>query len=98
MFHFYYTLIKANFDCKDIYSDTDSLLYPINRLDVYEGIRQKNQFLQHFDCSKYPQLHPLLSEVTKYIVLKCKDEFGSVPIQEFRALMPKLYTLVATAS
>ena len=39
MFHFHYTVMKPNFDCKVLYSDTDSLLYRINTIDVYEDIR-----------------------------------------------------------
>ena len=31
--------MKPNFDCKVLYSDTDSLLYRINTIDVYEDIR-----------------------------------------------------------
>ena len=95
MFQFHYTVMKPNFDCKVLYSDTDSLLYRIKTIDVYEDIRQKIHILQHFDFSNYPPQHPLFSKVNKYVVLKFKDEFASVPIQEFCALKPKLYSVIA---
>ena len=95
MFQFHYTVMKPNFDCKVLYSDTDSLLYRINTIDVYQDIRQKIQILQHFDFSNYPPQHPLFSKVNEYVVLKFKDEFASVPIQEFCALKTKLYSVIA---
>ena len=87
--------MKPNFDCKVLYPDTDSLLYRINTIDVYEDLRQKIHFLQHFDFSNYPPQHPLFSKVNEYVVLKFKDEFAGVPIQGFRALKPKLYSVIA---
>ena len=51
MFQFHYTVMKPNFDCKVLYSDTDSLLNRINTIDVYEDIHQKIYNLQHFDLS-----------------------------------------------
>ena len=41
MFQFHYIVTKPNFDCKVLYSDTDSLLYRINAVDAYEDIRRK---------------------------------------------------------
>ena len=83
MFQFHYTVMKPNFDCKVLYSDTDSLLYRIKTIDVYEDIRQKIHILQHFDFSNYPPQHPLFSKVNEYVVLKFRDEFASVPIKNF---------------
>ena len=77
--------MKPNFDCKDLYSVTDSLLYQINTIDVYKGIRRKIQILKHFDFSIYPPQHPFFSKVNEYIVLKFRDEFASVSIPEFCA-------------
>ena len=95
MFQFHYTVMKPNFDCKVLYSDTDSLLCRINTIDVYVDIRQKIHILQHFDFSNYPPQHPLFSQVNEYVVLKFRDEFASVPIQQFFALKPKLYSVIA---
>ena len=95
MFQFHYTLMKSNFDCKVVYLDTDLLLYRFNTIDVYEHIRQKIHILQHFDFSNYPPQHPLFSKVNKHIALKFRDVFASVPIQEYWALKPKLYSLIA---
>ena len=96
-FRFQYTVMKLNFDCKVFYSDADSLLYRINTIDIYEYIRQKLHILQHFGFYNYPPQHPLFSKVNEYIFLKLKfkDEFASVPIQEFCARKPKLYSVIA---
>ena len=95
MFKFHYTVMKPNFDRKVLYPDTASLLYRFNTIDVYEDIRQKIHILQHFDFSNYPPQHPLFSKVNEYVVLKFKDEFARVPTQEFCALKPKLYSVIA---
>ena len=71
--------MKPNFDCKVLYSDTDSLLYRINTIDF----------------SNYPPQHPFFSKENEYVVLKFKDEFAIVPLQEFCALKPKLYSVIA---
>ena len=95
MFQFHYTVMKPNFDYKILYPDTDSQLYRINTIDVYEDFRQKIHKLQHFDFSNYPPQHPLFSKVNEYIVLRFMDEFASVPFHEFCALKPKLYIVNA---
>ena len=87
--------MKPNFDCKVLYSDTDSLLYRINTIDFYENIRRNIHILQHFDFSNYPSQHPLFSKVNEYVVLKFKNELASEPIQEFSALKPKLCSVIA---
>ena len=87
--------MKPKFDCKVLYSDTDSLLYRINIIDVYEDIRRKIHILHYFDFCNYPSQYPLFSKVNEYVVLKFEDEFASVPIQKFCALMPKLYSVIA---
>ena len=48
MFQFHYTVMTLNFDCKVLYSDTESLLYRINSIDVYEDIRQKKSHFATF--------------------------------------------------
>ena len=95
LFKFHYTVIKPNSDCKVLNSDADSLLNRINTIDVYESIREKIHVLQPFDFSNYPPQHQLFSKVNEYVVLKFKDKFASVPIQEFCALKPKLYSVIA---
>ena len=61
--------MKTSFDCKVLYSDTDSLLCRIIKIDVYEAKRRKLHILQHFDCSNYPPQHPHFPEVNEYISL-----------------------------
>ena len=95
MFQFHYTVMKPNFDCKVLYSDTDSLLYRIDTIDVYADIRRKIIIFQHFDFSNYPSQHPLFSKAKEYVVLKFMDELASVPIQELCVLKSKLYSVIA---
>ena len=92
-----FTVMKPHFDCKVLYWDTDSLLYRINTIDVYEDIRRTIHILQHFDFSNYPKQHPLFSKVNVYVVLKFRDKFASVSVQEFCALKPQVYSVIAIA-
>ena len=87
--------MKPKFDCKVLHSDTDSLLYRINTIDVYEDVRRIIYILQHLHFSNYPPQHLLFCKVNEYIVLKFKDEFASVLIQQFCAHKPKLYSVIA---
>ena len=40
MFSFHYKVMKNAFDCQLIYSDTDSLLYEINHVDLYKELAE----------------------------------------------------------
>ena len=86
--------MRSSFDCRLLYSDTDSLLYRINCEDLYRELEESNVFDQ-FDFSNYPEDHKLYSEENERVVLKFKDEFAGDYIKEFICLKPKLYSITS---
>ena len=98
MYRFHYEFMKPNFDCRLLYSDTDSLLYEIEtekNADFYEILKNKSNIIDEFDFSNYPENHPLFNKQNKFTVLKYKDEFPVDTITDFIALKPKLYSIVS---
>ena len=96
MHQFHYGTMRSSFDCRLLYSDTDSLLYRINCEDLYRELKESN-VLDQFDFSNYPEDHELYSEENKRVVLKFKDEFAGDYIKEFICLKPKLYSITSTS-
>ena len=91
MMEFHYNTIHKEFEGKYnlIYSDTDSMVYRIEHPDIYTWISQNKH---HFDLSD--ALRPDLKDNTNKKVLgKFKDELHSVPMREFIALNPKVYSM-----
>ena len=77
MYQFHYGTMRSSFDCRLLYSDTDSLLYRINCEDLYRELEESN-VLDQFDFSNYPEDQKLYSEENNCAVLKFKDEFAGV--------------------
>ena len=96
MYQFHYGTMRSSFDCRLLYSDTDSLLYRINCEDLYRELKERN-VLDQFDFSIYPEDHELYSEENARVVLKFKDEFAGDYIKEFICLKPKLYSITSTS-
>ena len=98
-FHMYsldYNVMRPNFNCRLLYSDTDSLLYAIKSDDFYTELSQKPQsVLSHFDFSNYLPNHFLYDTTNKRVVLKYKDEFAGNYITDFICLKPKLYSILS---
>ncbi len=97
MFDFHYNVMKKNFQCSLLYSDTDSLLYNVHSSDLYEELQSKN-LLDQFDFSNFPDTHPLFDTRNKMVTLKMKDEFAGNILSEFVALKPKLYSVIASGN
>ncbi len=93
MFKFHYMVMKQSFNCRLLYSDTDSLLYRIQTEDLYADLAAKRDLHDKFDFSNYPRDHTLFNEAHKKVVLKFKDEFAGKPIHEYCALKPKMYSV-----
>ena len=93
MFEFHYKVMKKNFDCNLLYSDTDSFVYEVRSRDFFAEIQKKKQVADQFDFSNFPPEHPLFSRDNARVTLKFKDEMGSRPIAEFCGLKPKLYSI-----
>ena len=96
MYSFHYNVMRPHFNCRLLYSDTDSLLYAIKSDDFYTELSQKPQsVLSHFDFSNYPPNHFLYDTTNKRVVLKYKDEFAGDYITDFICLKPKLYSILS---
>ena len=76
--------MRAHFDCRLLYSDTDSLLYKIRSTDFYEELARKPaSVVSEFDS-------PIIRTITIYTVQKI-----IVFITEFLCLKPKLYSILS---
>ena len=93
MFEFHYKVMKKNFDCNLLYSDTDSFVYEVRSRDFFAELQRKKSVAEQFDFSNFPSQHPLYSRENARVTLKFKDEMGSKPIAEFCGLKPKLYSI-----
>ena len=95
---FHYEIMKPNFECRLLYSDTDSLLYEIEtekKADFYKILKNNSDIIGEFDFSNYPENYPLFNKQNKLTVLKYKDEFPADTITDFIALKHKLYSIVS---
>ncbi|GIY27470.1 uncharacterized protein CDAR_33571 [Caerostris darwini] len=75
-----------------IRGDTDSLCLEVWTEDVYYDLAKK--FENVLDFSNYDVSHKYYSEKYKALLGYLKDETKGVPIQEFCALRPKMYSYV----
>ena len=94
----HYEVMKPNFNCHLLYSDTDSLLYEIKtekNSNFYEKLYEKREIMDNFDFFNYPPDHFLYNAENKLTVLKFKDEFPGDIITEFVALKPKLQSILS---
>lgn len=91
MYDFHYNVMKKNFDCDLLFTDTDSLAYEVKcpTKQYYEKILKLKNF---FDTSNYPVDHLLYNTSNKMIVGKFKEEHP-LGIDEFIGLRPKMYSL-----
>ena len=92
MYEFHYKTMKQNFDCKLLYSDTDSFVYEVQTEDFYADIESK-QLKQLFDFSNFPKNHPQYDRSNAKVTLKFKDEMAGRIVSEFVGLKPKLYSI-----
>ncbi|XP_033113171.1 uncharacterized protein LOC117113833 [Anneissia japonica] len=91
MYEFWYDKLKPFYGdrVKLLYTDTDSLILKITTEDVYADMREN---LDWFDTSNYDEGSMLYSEKNKKVPGKMKDELGGIPMSEFVALKPKMYS------
>jgi hypothetical protein len=91
MMDFHYNTVQPTFEGKYnlVYSDTDSLVYRIEHHDIYEWVVQIKHF---FDLSD-SQRPDLQDNTNKKVLGKFKDELNGIPMKEFLALNPKVYSM-----
>ena len=75
-----------------MFTDTDSLVYEIKKIDVYEDFYQDKNL---FDFSEYSSNSKFFDPVNKKVIGKMKDEFKGKLIREFVGLKSKMYSLIS---
>ena len=55
IYNFHYIVMKENFGCRLLYSDTDSVLCEIKGKDFYKELETSDELRHHFDFSNYPE-------------------------------------------
>ena len=93
MMDFHYNVIHKEFEGKYnlLYSDTDSCVYNIEHPDIYKWVSDNRE---HFDLSDSLN-KDLKDNANKKVLGKMKDELQSVPMKEFIALNPKVYSFTS---
>ena len=88
--------MRQNFQCRLLYSDTDSLIYRTESNDLYQDLaNQSAEVKNEFDFSSYPEDHALHDNNNKSEVLNFKDEFSGDYISEFVCLKPTMYSITS---
>ena len=82
-YKFHYEYIKNKFDPKLLFIDTDSLVYEIKKVDVYEDFYQDKSL---FDFSDYSLNSKFFDQTNKKVIGKMKDEFKGKIVSEFVGL------------
>ena len=62
-----------------------------NRDNIYKDMLRDQDL---YDFSEYTTDHPNYREMNKKVLGKFKDEFNSMPLEEFIGLRPKCYSLL----
>ena len=90
MMNFHYGVIEEQFkdNYKLLYSDTDSFVYLIYNKDVYKWVSENKQ---HFDLSDSLNTD-IKDNGNKKVLGMFKDELQSLPMKEWTALNPKVYS------
>ena len=91
MYNFHYNFIVKKYGEKAtlLFTDTDSLAYKIETLDVYNDMKNN---IDLFDTSELIKSNPLYSGVNKKVIGKFKDECGNYIMTEFAGTRSKSYT------
>ena len=93
MYDFHYNTMKKHFNCKLLYSDTDSFVYEIFSNDFFADLKRKTTVKDLFDFSNFPTNHEMYDQSNARVTLKFKDEMGGKMISVFVGLKPKLYSI-----
>ena len=75
-----------------MFTDTDSLVYEIKKVDVYEDFYQDKDL---FDFSEYSSNSKFFDPVNKNAIGDVKDKIKRKIISEFVGLKSKIYSLIS---
>ena len=92
-YDFHYNSMKKHFNCKLLYSDTDSFVYEIFSNDFFADLKRKTTVKDFFDFSNFPTNQEMYDQSNARVTLKLKNEMGGKMISEFVVLKPKLYSI-----
>ena len=95
MMDFHFNVMKKETSCHLLYSDMDSFIYKVQPVNFYDDLSKNPNLIAHIDLSNLAKNHPLYDQSNEKVVLKFKDELAGAPIEEFCAIKPKLYSLIA---
>ena len=87
-FHYDYTKNKYDNKSKILVKDTDNLMYEIKTEDVYEDFSSNKEMFYFSDYSIKSKYH---DDSNTLVIGKMKEETGSVAIEQFVGLKPKMY-------
>ena len=91
IYDFYYNRIKRKYpDSTLLLTDTDSLSYQIQTVNVYEDFYADKQL---FDFSGYRKESPFYNDENKKVIGKMKEELNGEIIEEFVGLRDEMYSL-----
>ena len=90
-FHHNDTKTKHKNCAKLLFTDTNSLVYEIERNDVYDDFYENKNL---FDFRDYPNDSKFVDPVNKKVVGKMKDEFKGKIISKFCGLKSKMYSVI----
>ena len=79
-FHYKQMQLKYGYGANLLFTDTDSLVYEIERDNVYENFYVNNNL---FDFSDYPEDSKFFDPINKKVIDKMKDEVKRKKIGEF---------------
>lgn len=90
MYDFFYNYIQAKYgrQCQLLMTDRVSLLFKVQTDDMYNDMKEDEQY---FDFSDYSVDHFLHSDRNKKVPRKFKDELNGRVISEFCGLRSKVY-------
>ena len=92
MYDWHYNCFEKKFDCRLLFTDTDSLMYEIkSNEDIYEKIYVDKDL---FDFSDYSKDSKFFDDTNKKVIGKIKDELAGKVITEFVGLKSKMYSLI----
>ncbi|XP_058790457.1 uncharacterized protein LOC131663808 [Phymastichus coffea] len=90
-FHYGYMKQRIGEKCKLLYTDTDSLIYEIQDVDMYEIMKVD---IDKFDTSDYPADNQFgMPLANKKVLGVMKDECNAAIMREYIGLRSKLYSI-----
>ena len=91
LYSFHYRIMKSNFACTLLYTDTDSLMYLVKSANIYDEL--KNKVVMNKNTGTNEPISNFIDHANSMEVGKFKDEFEVKVIRSFVGLKSKLYSL-----